>query len=368
MAWVDPFRPNQDNTMKTQPDWIRRFPRKESSTSYIAATALGLDANPPRWPLRPRDVDGLFVYMSAADTVSLLTSALYDQYHGITMNPKLIGQRCELVKKDAEVMLQVGEEAVQFGDFVMPDPFPAFAATDSQHDVVPQTQLKQWTFFAHTAQTAAVNLIAGYPVGTTQFLVDTIAVAAFGLRPGQTISITKAADGLVYYYLISAINYNVGAMLGADALITLAWPIINTALTNNDVVTTAHLADAPIFFEHDSEFYENLQRIGKCVQLDQVAVDADLLPVVAYVQAGIAATTVAVVPSGAGGVHTHPGGARGGVGLQLGDALLTGDAIHLNAWFYDKIIRVKTVGQARDSGIARTSATVAARVTVEVKC
>jgi hypothetical protein len=117
-------------------------------------------------------------------------------------------------------------------------------------------------------------------------------------------------------------------------------------------------------YQNDCELFS----IEMAVQNDATVPDADILPVVVFNAAGIAANTVAIVPSGAGGVFTHPGGARGGVGLQLGTVLDTGDILFLTAYFYDKIIRQRTIGFAQQSGGVRTAATVATTVAVELKC
>jgi hypothetical protein len=274
----------------------------------------------------------------------------YRDYTGVTTNPQFEDKREQVMEKNAKVMLPVGHEAVQARDYVMPDIDSLF----STHalDVIPQVETYQWVFQAHTAITAAVNLLAGYAVGSMQILIDTISVA-YALRPGHTISITTG--GTAYYYLIKDVDYTVGAAAGADCLLTLAWPIATVALVNNDVITTAHAADAPIYFPFDSPFYEMLKEIELCVQFDVSVPDADVLPVVAYAAGGIAVDTVAMIPSGG---LTHPGSARGNIGLMLGTALVAGDSITLTAKFYDKVVRSFTVGRAEMDANVRTSGTV----------
>jgi hypothetical protein len=350
---------------QTQLPFVKKYPWRDGGSqlfAYIAGVNLGIDPNNPRFPLNPNDFSRVIVRWTGPETVANMTSAATDLYKGITLEPKFAGQTLQVVEKNAILRMPVGSRAVVNGDFVMPDKYSAFAAFDT--DVIPQVFKKQWFHAAHTAITAAVNLAAGYAAGTTQILIDTISVA-FAIRPGMTISINTGA--VLSYYLIADVDYNVAAFLGADALITLAWPLA-VAVVNNDVISTVHIASLPIFFQWDSEWYENLFSIETCVVNDASVPDADILPVVAFNAAGIAATTVAIVPSGAGGVFTHPGGARGGVGLQLGDVLATGDVVHLTAYFYDKMIRQRTIGFAQQSGGVRTAATVATTVAVELKC
>ena len=345
--------------------FVKRYPWRDGGSqlfSYIAGANFGIDPNNPRFPLNPNDFSRVIAQWSAAETVIPMTAAGTDLYKGISMEPKFMNGNFAVVEKNAILRMPVGSRAVTHGDFVMPDKYSVFAAFDT--DVIPQVFKKQWFHAAHTAITAAVNLLAGYAVGTTQILIDTISVA-FAIRPGMTISITTGA--VVNYYLIADVDYNVAAFLGADALITLAWPL-NLAVINNDVISTVHIASMPIFFQWDSEWYENLFSIETCVVQDVSVPDADINPVVAFNAAGIAVDTVAIVPSGAGGVFTHPGGARGGVGLQVGSVLATGDVVFLTAYFYDKVIRQRTIGYAQQSGAVRTSATVATTVAVELKC
>ena len=360
---------NQDFTMSTPKSWVKKWCWRDGGSqihNYTFSTNIGIAAVNPRWPLQPNDAAGQLVFMSAAEIVTMISNDdNYNDYAGVVVNPQFAGHNEQVMEKNAVVMLPVGSEAVQFNDFVMPDCDTAFAT--AHLDVIPQRQLKQWVHHAHTAVTANVNLIVGYPVGSSQIIINTIA-PVFALRPGMTINITKAADGLAYFYLIKDIAYIAGTA-GAGAVITLAWPIVTTVLTNADAITTQHVAGDVIFFQHDSEFYENLHSIATCIQGDESAANADSLPVVAYVQAGIAVTTCAIVPSGAGTLHTHPGGARGGVGIQFGDALDTGDVVTLTAWFYDKLIRPKTVGKAVQSqATTRTSAILASETKVELKC
>lgn len=346
----------------TMEAWVKRKPWMDGGSqihNYQFAVDIGIDTTLRRFPLNPIDRSRFIVYWSGENIVRPMVPAHVDDYKGITVNPGFAGRNEQVMEKNAVAMLPVGHEAVVNGDFVMPEVESAFATGDL--DVIPQVYKKQWIFQAHTAITAAVNLLAGYAAGTTQILIDTISVA-FALRPGETISITTG--GVAAYYLISAIDYNVGAGAGADALITLAWPL-TAAIINNDVITTAHVASQPIYFPWDTEWYQNIKDIETCVQFDASVPDADMLPVVAFAAAGIAANTVAIVPSGG---FTHPGGARGGVGLQLGTVLDSGDQITLTAYFYDKIIRQRTVGFAQKTGIARTSATVAELIPVELKC
>ena len=360
MAW-NPYNADRFGLPETQEHWIKRYPWREGGAqlhTYIFGESIGLDPNPPRFPLNPNDVSRLLTRWSAADTVRVMTSAFIDHYKGITMEPKLVGSRAQVVEKNAKVILPLGSENVTNEDFVMCDDNPQFGELGT--DVIPQYYTKQWTFAAHTAITAAVDLLAGYVAGTTVIQIDTISVA-FALNIGQTISITTG--GVAAYYLIKDINYALPTAAGTDAIITLAWGLA-AAIVNNDVISTVHIASQPIYFQFGTEFYENLKEIELCVQHDVSIPDADVLPIVAYAAAGIAANTVAIVPSGG---FTHPGGARGGIGLQLGTVLDTGDIVVLTARFYDKIIRQRTVGFAATSGTARTSATATSQIKVELK-
>jgi hypothetical protein len=291
-----------------------------------------------------------------------MTAAFVDKYKGITMEPKFANQTFQVAEKNAILRMPVGSRAVVHGDFVMADQTSAFGTGDL--DVVPQIYKKQWIKAIGTTVTAAVNLLAGYVVGSTVIAIDTIA-AAFSLMAGQTIMITTGGVGS--YYLIQSIAYIAGTA-GAGAIITLAWGV-TTALIDNDVITNVHAANAPMYFEWETEFYENLFAIESCLHVTGAGA-AVYAPIAAFAAGGIGATNVAIVPSGAGGIglFTHPGGARGGIGLQLGTIVNAGDILILTAYFYDKNIRQRTIGFAQQSGAVRTSATVATTVAVELKC
>jgi len=357
----DPHRQGLPAT-QTQVAFVKKYPWRDGGSqlfAYFASVNLGIDPNNVRFPLNPNDFSRVIVRWSAAESVSNMTAAATDWYKGITFEPKFAGQTLQVVEKNAILRMPVGSRAVVHGDFVMPDKYSIFNAFDT--DVIPQVFKKQWFHATATTITSAVNLLAGYVAGSTVILVDTINIA-FAMRPGQTIMITTGGVG--YYYLIADIDYNVGGMAGADALVTLAWGL-QVAAVDNDVITTVHAANAPIYFQWDSEWYENLFAIESAVQNDASVPDADMLPVVAFVAGGIAANSIAIVPSGA---FTHPGGARGGIGIQLGTILDTGDVLFLTAYFYDKLIRQRTIGYAQQSGGVRTAATTATTVAVELKC
>jgi hypothetical protein len=358
--------PGADNT--TQKNWVLR-PAWESGGSqlhnYTFDSDIGIDPTPPRFPLNPNDRARYLVYDSGPDRVDLMTAANYRLYKGVTLNPEKVGKPEQVMEKNAKALIPVGSEAVQNGDFTMTDINPQYG--DVGTDQIPQRIPKQWRYRAATAITAAIDNVAGYAIGATVLQIDTISTG-FALRPGRTISITTG--GTARYYLIESIDYTLPTAAGTDAIITLAWGL-SVAVVNNDVITTAHAASAPIFFNWHSEFSENLHSIENAQQLD-VSVGPPMtaleLPVVDFNPAGIAAGTIAIVPSGAGGVYSHPGGARGGVGIQLGNALASADVVELEAWFYDKIIRQQTIGQAAGDGAARTSATEADEVKTELKC
>ena len=369
----DPYREGLP-TIHSQSPWIKRYPWRDGGSqlfNYTFQNAIGIDPAPPRFPLNPNDTSrhivrwiGPMTILTGwtSGTVDLITADTVDQYKGITMNPGIANKAEQVVEKNAIVMMPVGSEAVVSGDFVQADQASAFGTVDL--DVIPQRYMKQWVKAIGTTVTAAVNLVAGYPIGTTVIEIDTIA-AAFSLQNGQTIMITTAGVGS--YYLIRNIAYIAGTA-GAGAIVTLAWPI-TTALIDNDVITNVHAANAPMYFEWDSEFYENLLSIDACVQTTGAGA-AVYAPIVPFAAGGIAVTQVAIVPSGAGGIglFTHPGGARGGIGIQLGTIMNAGDVLILKAHFYDKHIRQRTIGFAENDGAARTSATVADEVPVELKC
>ena len=359
------YRYNQDFTQTTPKTWIRKWGSfkdldggSEIHTVQFGAD-IGIAAVNPRWPSHPNDDAGYLVYVSAEKTVSKITGdGNYKEYLGITLNPQFSTGTERVAEKNMKVMIPVGSEAVEYNDFLMPDIDSVLSLQAT--DVIPQRAIKQWVFQAHTAITAAVDNVAGYAAGTTVIQIDTISVA-FALRPGQTISITTG--GVAYYYLIKSINYALPTAAGTDAIITLAWGL-QIAVVNNDAITTAHVASAPIYIPYDSEMHGMLKEIVNTVQFDASAADADILPVVAFAAGGIAANTVAIVPSGG---FTHPGGARAGIGLQLGTVLDTGDRITLTAYFYDRIIRTFTVGKADESGTARVSTTSYSEVRTSLK-
>jgi len=363
---IDPYRQGLP-VIHTQSSWVKRFPWRDGGSqlfNYQFLASIGIDPAPPRWPLQPNDLSRFIVYWAGPNQVLQMpaTNPNVDLYKGITMNPQFINGFEEVVEKNAIVLMPVGSEAVVNGDYVQPDQNSVFATQDL--DVVPQRYKKQWIKAIGTTVTAAVNLVAGYAVGSTVIDIDTINIA-FALMAGQTIMITTGGVGS--YYLIKSIVYPV-AGAGATATITLAWGV-TTALINNDVITNVHAASAPIYFEWDTEFYEKLLSIESCVVNDATVPDADYCPIVAFAAGGIVAGACAIVPSGAGavGIFTHPGGARGGIGIQLGTIMDTGDILVLTAYFYDKHIRQRTIGYAEQSGAARTAATAATEIRVELK-
>jgi hypothetical protein len=361
----DPYRQGLP-VIHTQSSWVKRFPWRDGGSqlfNYQFLASIGIDPAPPRWPLQPNDLSRFVVYWAGPNQVLQMpaTNPNVDLYKGITMNPQFINGFEEVVEKNAILMMPVGSEAVVHGDYVQPDRNSVFATQDL--DVVPQRFKKQWIKAIGTTVTAAVNLLAGYAVGSTVIEIDTIA-AAFSLMAGQTIMITTGGVGS--YYLIKSIAYIAGTA-GAGAFITLAWGV-TTALINNDVITNVHAANAPMYFEWDTEFYENLLSIESRFHVTGAGA-AVYAPIAAFAAGGIGATNVAIVPSGAGGValFTHPGGARGGIGLQLGTIVNAGDILILTAYFYDKHIRQRTIGYAEQSGAARTAATAATEIRVELK-
>jgi hypothetical protein len=374
------FRANQNFAQSTQKSWIRRYGGSgpnagdggSSIHNYTFGQDIGIDTTLRRWPLNPIDKARFLVFRNTTtgEVWKITGDANYREYAGISRNPQFDGKAEQVWEKDGKAMLPVGHEDVEIRDFLMPDIDSAFGTEDQ--DVIPQVATKQFTFPAATAITAAVDNVAGYAIGTTVLQIDTISVG-FALTKGATISITTG--GQARYYLIKSIDYTQPTAAGTDALVTLAWGL-SFAVVNNDVITTAHAADAPIYFPWDSEFFGMLKEIERAVQQDADGggagvTDADVLPIVAFAAGGIANTTIAIVPAGnSTDPFTHTGTARGGIGIQLGDALATGDVLFLTAKFYDRIIRTFTIGKAGSAGAARTGTDEGefSEIKVELKC
>jgi hypothetical protein len=358
---VDPYRMDYDPLNTTQPSWIRKDPRLASDMGstihrYQYIGNIGIDPTARRWPLRPLDLSGMTVYMTADRGISVMTHDNYMKYSGITLNPQFDQGWEQILEKNAEVIMPVGHEIVVRNHMVQCDDLPAF--TNDATDVVRQHIAKPYMIAIKTAVTAAVNLVAGYAAGISLIAVDTIA-GAFGLQVGDTISITTG--GILAYYLIRRIGYIAGTA-GAGANIELAWPL-SVACVNNDVISTQQLANAPIFFPADSEYFEAGKEILNCIWRDQSG------PTYTFElinPAGVVppAAGVSLVQANFGAAN-----AEGFLGIYHFAQLDAGDILHLLIEFFDDVIRPQTVGKASTSqATIRTSATVAATSVIELKC
>jgi len=337
----DPYRVNVKFDQSSQKNWVIKNGFREHWRNYMAQVDIGKDINPPRWPARPLDKGGFFIYLAAAQTMNICKAANYRKYAGIVMNSVFKDDWESCWETGGEAQFPVGSEAVTFGHMVMPDWNPQYG--DYGTDVVRQWVVKPWAQRIKTAVTAAVNLTTGYAIGSTVISVDAIS-GVWGLQAGDTISITTG--GTARYYLIKSISY----LTSATALITLANPVY-FALVDNDVITTAHAADAPVFLPADSPLFGKLKAILNA----KYTVDAG---------GGGTTTTVfnqieTVVPPTAG-VSVVPGTSlgfseTGGVGVYVHTALTTSAALlDIIAQFYDDQIYPFTIGKAVTSGVVRT--------------
>lgn len=355
---VDPYRMDYDPLNTTKPAWIRKDPRLigdmgSTTHNYQFQQDIGIDTVLRRWPLRPLDRDAFMVYMTANKGCSLLLHDVYWKYAGITLNPQFNQMWETILEKNAEVLMPVGHEAVMRGHMVMPDDAPAFGNEGT--DVIRQHIAKQYTIAIKTAVTAAVNNPpAGYAAGVRNIVIDTVA-GGFGIQVGDTISITTG--GVPSYHLVRRIVYNVA---GTDAAVELAWPL-QVAIADNDVISTQHVAGAPIFFPMDSEYFENGKEILNAIHRDQSGptylfqqIEAD----------GAPAAGVSMVLEAFQGINSegHPG-------IHNFIRMDAGDILHLLIEFWDDMIRPCTVGKSAVSpATIRTTATVAPMALIELKC
>jgi hypothetical protein len=285
------------------------------------------------------------VYLSADNTMLRLTAANFKKYAGLLVNPVFSGNWEQVWEKAGDVLLPIGSVAVTFNHMVMCDPYPAFG--DYGTDVVRQWVDKAYVFTHKTAITAAVNLVAGYTAGATTIAIDTVS-SNYGLQVGDTIGINAGAQ----YNVIKKITY----LTVNTAIVELGFGLTIGA-ADNEVITTAHAADAPLYFDPNGELFGNLREITSARFLDFSAGTTVFNAIEAGSGAPAAGVTLAAVAGqdGAGGVRCHT-------------ALATGDALFVLGKFFDDLIRPETVGKATESKAARTSATVYNTAHIELKC
>jgi hypothetical protein len=344
----DPYRLNVNWDETTQMSWIIRRPLDETIHNYKASGNLGFDTVNRRWPKRPIDKSGFLTAFVAEQEVEVLTKSNWENYAGILLRPVEDESFEQVWEKDGEAQFYVGSEQVRYGRMVMPDPNPQYA--DEGTDVVQQFLTKTFTFVAKTTITAAIIAGAGYAAGVKVIQVDTVS-ANYGLQVGDTIKI-----GSTYFGLIEKIVY----ATATTATITLAFGL-QAAVAGAAAVTTAHAADAPIFFPRYLDLFGNVKELLNAKLLTEstgtIACAFQAIETVVPPVAG-----VSIVPASYGGLSK-----AGGIGVYVHTALVAGNVLELVAHFFDDLVRPWTVGRAGTSGAARVSATSATRVDVEIK-
>lgn len=335
----DEYRSNQVESLSQRHLWLLRDPGSDFYRGGIAGEDLGkqAQADAPRFPARPIDKSGYPLYLSAANTHKIMTSAYYLLYSGILRNPQYNGMAVERMRT-GKVRLPVGSVAVTVGCAVMCDPNPTYGELGT--DIVRQYTRKTIEIRKRKTAAGAVDQPVTAPAaGDTTIAFDGLN-ANYGWQPGDTIHNSTQGDDV---QIVSIVYTS-----ATEGTITVK-SAIAAGWADDDVLTNEHTQDAAIYFDcNDDNVWNHIKSLQAARLRDSSVPDIDNLVV----------ATTALPGSGEIVLGTNY--------VLIDTVVAEDDVLFLDVEVWDDTIYKWTVGIAETAGAIRASATSATEVEVEL--